>query len=406
MLLQNPSLPLVPAGLHVGSVVLDGDQLLITATPTANAAACPACDEVTACVHDRRWRKIADLPWHDRAVLWRVQVRRFRCRCCPGRVFTEPLPALAGRRVRRSDRLAQAQTSMGMALGGEAGARLSGRLFMPVSGDTVLRLIRRSPLLSGPAPRVVGIDDWAWRRGRHYGTIVCDLERHRVIDLLPGRSSEPVTRWLAAHPGVEVVSRDRAGPYADAARTGAPGAIQVADRWHLLVNASDALRHVVERHQPQLRDAVRACIAPASPASHPRAPLPIPGAAPAISPPSRRHARFEAVQRLHAKGTPIKQIVRQTGVARNAVRRWLRAGELIPYRRAPASSLLNPISLSWRSAGWLASAGAPTCTAPCRHAASRAATTSSAVGLHGGERAPLLRSYPAASPRHAGPRGC
>ena len=341
MSIQNPSLPLVPAGLQVRSVVVDGVQLLITATPTATGAACPACGGVTAGVHDRRWRKIADLPWHDRAVLWRVQVRRFRCRRCSGRVFTEPLPALAGTRVRRSDRLAQAQTSMGMALGGEAGARLSYRLFMPVSGDTVLRLIRRSPLPPMPAPRVIGIDDWAWRRGRHYGTIVCDLERRRVIDLLPGRSSKPVARWLAAHLGIAVVSRDRAGPYADAARTGAPGAIQVADRWHLLVNASDALRHVVERHQPQVREAVRFCTPSASPASHPRTPLPTPGAAPAVSSPSRRHARFEVVHRLHADGVPIKQIVRQTGVARNAVRRWLRACELIPYRRAPAPSLLN-----------------------------------------------------------------
>ncbi len=161
MSIQNPSLPLVPAGLHVGSVVFDGGQLLITATPTATSAACPACGEVTSCVHDRRWRKIADLPWHDRAVLWRFQARRFRCCRCSGRVFTEPLPALAGTRVRRSDRLAQAQTSMGMALGGEAGARLSCRLFMPVSGDTLLRLIRRSPLPPRPTPRVVGIDDWA-----------------------------------------------------------------------------------------------------------------------------------------------------------------------------------------------------------------------------------------------------
>ena len=341
MSLQNPSLPLVPVGLHVGSVVLDGDQLLITATPTAAGAACPACGKVTACVHDRRWRKIADLPWHDRAVLWRVQVRRFRCRRCPGRVFTEPVPALAGTRVRRSERLAKAQISMDMALCGEAGARLSSRLFMPVSGDTVLRLIRRSPLPLRPAPRVVGIDDWAWRRGRQYGTIVCDLERRWVIDLLSGRSSGPVARWLAAHPGVTVVSRDRAGPYADAARTGAPGAIQIADRSNLLVNASDALRHVDERHQPQVREATRLCAPSALPASHPRAPLPISAAALVAPPPSRRHARFEVVHRLHAEGVPIKQTVRQTGVARNAVLRWLRAGELIPYRRAPAPSLLN-----------------------------------------------------------------
>ena len=141
------------------------------------------------------------------------------------------------RKARRSDRLAEAQTDIGMVLGGEPGARLSRRLAMPVSGDTVLRLIRRRGTVPAP-PRVVGIDDWGWRRGRSYGIIVCDLERRCVIDLLPGRSSAPVRDWLAAHPSVTVISRDRCGHYAEAARTGAPAATQVADRWHLLVNAS------------------------------------------------------------------------------------------------------------------------------------------------------------------------
>ncbi|SFM96197.1 Transposase [Methylobacterium pseudosasicola] len=123
---------------------------------------------------------------------------------------------------------------------------------MPVSGETVLRLIRRRGTVPAPPPQVIGVDDWAWRRGRSYGTIVCDLERRRVIDLLPGRSSAPVRDWLTAHPSVTVVSRDRSGPYAEAARSGAPTATQVADRRHLLVNASEALRGIVERHQSEI----------------------------------------------------------------------------------------------------------------------------------------------------------
>ena len=231
--------------------------------------------------------------------------------------------------------------------GGEAGARLSRRLAMPVSGDTVLRLVRRRPLPPCPSPRVVGIDDWAWLRGRRYGTIVCDLERRRVVDLLPGRSAAPVREWLAAHPGVAVVSRDRAGPYAEAARTGAPGAVQVADRWHLLVNASEALRGVVERHQAQIQDAARRR---ASPVPTP----PAPAKAPAASVRShQRRARFETVLRLRAEGLPMKEIARRAGVARNAVRRWLRAGEFVPYRRAPAPGLLDPhlpfVEERWRA---------------------------------------------------------
>ena len=162
--------------------------------------------------------------------MWRVRVRRFRCSSCADRVFAERVKGLAGARARRSDRLAAAQTDIGLVLGGEAGAHLSRRLAMQVSGDTVLRLVRRRGIEPCPPPQVVGVDDWAWRRGHGYGTIVCDLERRRVIDLLPGRSAEPLRDWLDAHPSVRVVSRDRSGPYAEAARTGAPAATQVADR--------------------------------------------------------------------------------------------------------------------------------------------------------------------------------
>ena len=230
MPISNPSLPSVPDGLHVDELKLDAAGLLITARTTTVEAACPACGRTSARVHGTYWRTCQDLPWQDRAVTWRIKVRRFRCVHCPGRTFAERVPGFAGARARRSDRLAAAQADIGLVLGGEAGARLSRRLAMPVSGDTVLRLVRRRGITPGPPPRVVGVDDWAWQRGHTYGTIVCDLERHRVIDLLPGRSAEPLRNWLATHPSVTVVSRDRSGPYAEAARKGAPAATQVADR--------------------------------------------------------------------------------------------------------------------------------------------------------------------------------
>ena len=347
MPISNPSLPTVPAGLHVEGLTLDAAGLVITARTIAAEATCPVCGHASARVHGRHWRTFHDLPWQDRAVTWRVLVRRFRCCRCPGRTFAEPVPGLPGAKARRTGRLAEAQADIGMALGGEAGARLSRRLAMPVSGDTVLRLVRRRPLPPCPSPRVVGIDDWAWLRGRRYGTVICDLERRRVVDLLPGRSAAPVREWLAAHPGIAVVSRDRAGPYAEAARTGAPGAVQVADRWHLLVNASEALRGVVERHQAQIQDAARRR---ASPVPTP----PAPAKAPAASVRGhQRRARFETVLRLRAEGLPMKEIARRAGVARNAVRRWLRAGEFVPYRRAPAPGLLDPhlpfVEERWRA---------------------------------------------------------
>ena len=335
MPLSNPSLPTVPDGLCVDELTLDPSGLLLLARTTAALAVCPTCGRASSRVHSRYWRTLQDLPWQDRAVTWRVQVRRFRCSHCPGRIFVERIPSLMGSKTRRTERLSEAQTEIGMVLGGEAGARLSRRLSMPVSGDTVLRLIRRDPPRAYPAPRVVGIDDWAWRRGRRYGTIVCDLERRRVLALLPGRSSAPVRDWLAAHPGIAVVSRDRAGPYAEAARSGAPTAIQVADRWHLLVNASEALRSVVARHQTQIQEAAGL----RSPSGiMPAVPIPMP---PLSQRSESRRRCFDDVLRLHAEGLPILQIAHRTGLARNTVRSYLRAGTFVPYRRAPGSSLLD-----------------------------------------------------------------
>ena len=144
---------------------------------------------------------------------------------------------------------------IGFALGGEAGARTATQLGLRTSPDTLLRIVRGSSVMGTVTPRVLGVDDWSYKRGQRYGTILCDLERRRVVDLLPDRSAESLTAWLRAHPGVEVISRDRSSLYAEGARQGAPAAVQVADRWHLMKNLTEALERILQRHHTELRQA-------------------------------------------------------------------------------------------------------------------------------------------------------
>jgi transposase len=217
---------------------------------------------------------------------------------------------------------------------------------MPISADTLLRLIRAAPVPVTTAPRVIGIDDWAWRRGQRYGTLIVDLERNRPVDLLPDRDARTVEAWLQSHPGIEIVARDRAGAYAGAyaggIRSGAPEAVQVGDRWHLLRNLGDALARALDRHQHDLRAATASVVeALQSMQAEPEVPL----ASPAVSPAPDRHAirraRFDEALALHGQGWPVRRIARALGVNRQTVQGWLRSRQLPMWRQQPRGSTVD-----------------------------------------------------------------
>jgi transposase len=262
---------LLPNALKITGFEDDGDKITLLVEPVQGASCCPGCGQTSRRIHSHYLRNLADLPWNGRIVKLRLRARKFRCSepACATRIFTERVTGALRPSARRSVRLAESQLAIGLAAGGEPGSRLARKLAMPVSGDTILRLIRSAHVDPPVPPRVVGIDDWAWRRETRYGTIICDLERNRVIDLLPDRNANSVASWLKRHPGIEIIARDRAGVYADGARRGAPGAIQIADRWHLLSNLGDALRNILGKHRKAVNVANQAVLASKEPVGPP-----------------------------------------------------------------------------------------------------------------------------------------
>lgn len=223
---------LLPPGYEIKGVKADGPAIVIRAATEHRAGNCPCCGNESKQIHGYYRREIDDLAISGFFVRIRLRVRRFRCNNeqCKRKTFSLPLSDLAAPYQRKSDRLESVLYRVGQALGGRAGARLAKLLSINTSRDTILRIVRALFQPEPAVPQVVGVDDWAMRRGHHYGTILVDLERHRVIDLLPSRTADVLSQGLEDHPQISLVSRDRSPEYRAAITDTLPDALQVVDR--------------------------------------------------------------------------------------------------------------------------------------------------------------------------------
>ncbi len=360
-----------PTTLRLEACAVDdaAAQITLRVRSTQATAPCPLCTTPAQRIHSHYERTLADLPWAAYRVRLQLRVRKWFCgnRRCGRRIFTERLPTIAAPWARRTLRLAQRLVALGMALGGTAGVRLSSAWDLTVSRNTLLRGLRRLPLPVLPTPRVLGVDDFALRTRHTYGTILVDLERRQPVALLPERTADTVAQWLQEHPGVEVIARDRSSAYAEGARQGAPAAIQVADRFHVLQNLREALDQVFLTHGKALdavHDLARQQPVPLSDEAMavpvPPHDIPRPAQQRAAQRQARRQALHTPVWTLHQQGWTGAAIAQHVGLSLRTVQRDLRSATFAGRKRRSdaGDSLLTPykpyLLERWNAGGYTA----------------------------------------------------
>jgi transposase len=340
------------AGVAVEAAEVAGGRVRIWARAGTEGASCHRCGQFSARVHSAYERRLADAPVGGRPVTIQLAVRRFFCGNpdCAAVTFAEQIEGLTSRRARRTPPLARTLTAIALALAGRAGTRLAGALDLTAGRSSMLRLVMAQPDLQTTTVTVLGVDDFAFRRGRDYGTLLVNAETGEPVDLLRDREAGTFAEWLKNHPGTEVICRDRAGAYADGARKGAPHAVQVADRWHIYHNLSEHVEKAVARHRTCLEEPVSG-----PEPQQARASLDAPDLQQAAAAAAARRAeesalaartrqRYEQVQALRAQGKGIKPTMRETGLAKETVRRFYRAAtvdELLAKVRDGRPSLLD-----------------------------------------------------------------
>ncbi|MFL5692821.1 MAG: ISL3 family transposase [Ktedonobacteraceae bacterium] len=319
-------LPFSLPGFEIQEVSVVGTRMCISASSTSPTAACPTCHQPSQRLHSYYLRSPLDLPVSGQAVQLRLRVRRFRCQNqhCMQKTFAERFPETLAVHAQRTHRLTTTLTLFALVLSGRAGERLLVQIGMSTSADTLVRLAKRAESPSIDVPEVLGVDDFAFRRGKTYGTILVDLKTNRPIDLLTERTGDALADWLRQHPGVKLISRDRSSEYARGASEGAPQAQQIVDRWHVLKNLGEVVLRVLGRMHAALKQRQAASgvqLRPRYKKQRSRSEL----AASQVAR-LRRQARYTEGVTLYQQGKSIAAIVEQLHLSPTTVRKFVYAG--------------------------------------------------------------------------------
>ncbi|MBV9689077.1 MAG: ISL3 family transposase [Ktedonobacteraceae bacterium] len=335
------------------------DEITLTLRTTCPTASCPSCGTASSRIQSRYTRALHDLPASGRPVRLIVHVRRFFCSksTCPQKIFAERLAHLCLPHAQRTIRLQEALSQLGLVVGGQVGAHVGSELGLSGSRDTILRLLRQRPLPELPEPRIVGLDDWAWKRRRRYGTLICDLERGLPIEVLPDRSVETVSVWLQAHPSIAIVSRDGSSEYASAITKGAPQARQVSDRWHVTKNLASCVSVILAQCLTEIRRTAHSSLSAQQETTTVQGGRPARTRAVQQTQQARqeeRQHRYQTILALRSQGMKSQEIAVRVGIGERTVRHWLsRRG--LPYSRPrnPRPRLIDAyaayLALRWQA---------------------------------------------------------
>jgi transposase len=332
--MEGSALLHLPEGMLIEQIHITENGLVIEVVATHPQSCCPLCSQTSSSIHSHYRRILRDAPCAGRRVQLFLTARRFYCRnpYCERRVFTERLPTFVEPWARMTIRYWKPLTDIGLATCGKGGVRLAARLGIQTSRQTILRPIMALPDGACGSVVFVGIDDFSFRRGYRFGTILVNLESHRVVDLLPDRQAETAARWMYQQPDLAVVSRDRGGEYASAAREGAPQAIQCADRFHIVKNLTEAVQVLLARCQAEILAEKKQDEPSQDEQDKPiisieewRPPEPAHVEKVRLARRAGRYARYQQVLELRQQGMKPQDIAQQLGLSDRTVHRWLAA---------------------------------------------------------------------------------